>query len=98
VIDEAAQAVEPSVLVPLVMGCKQVCLGWGGDDRHTVDGKMGHGGPEGALWAWGGRDAASLRACRCAMGGSCAQNLAHTVAGFAIGPCLSLIACMLPTP
>jgi hypothetical protein len=24
VIDEAAQAVEPSVLVPLVMGCKQV--------------------------------------------------------------------------
>ncbi len=26
VIDEAAQAVEPSVLVPLVNGCKQVCL------------------------------------------------------------------------
>lgn len=25
IIDEAAQAVEPSVLVPLVMGCKQVC-------------------------------------------------------------------------
>ena len=24
VVDEAAQAVEPSVLVPLVMGCKQV--------------------------------------------------------------------------
>ena len=24
VIDEAAQAVEPSILVPLVMGCKQV--------------------------------------------------------------------------
>jgi senataxin len=24
IIDEAAQAVEPSVMVPLVMGCKQV--------------------------------------------------------------------------
>lgn len=27
IIDEAAQAVEPSVMVPLVMGCKQVGLG-----------------------------------------------------------------------
>jgi senataxin len=26
IIDEAAQAVEPSLLVPLVMGCKQVRL------------------------------------------------------------------------
>ena len=26
IIDEAAQAVEPSMLVPLVMGCKQVCV------------------------------------------------------------------------
>lgn len=24
IVDEAAQAVEPSVMVPLVMGCKQV--------------------------------------------------------------------------
>jgi hypothetical protein len=31
IVDEAAQAVEPSVMVPLVMGCKQVrqaCLHW----------------------------------------------------------------------
>lgn len=26
IVDEAAQAVEPSVMVPLVMGCKQVTL------------------------------------------------------------------------
>lgn len=29
IIDEAAQAVEPSVMVPLVMGCKQVCVSRG---------------------------------------------------------------------
>lgn len=26
IVDEAAQAVEPSVMVPLVMGCKQVSM------------------------------------------------------------------------
>ena len=40
VIDEAAQAVEPATLVPLVMGCKQVCfvcvcvcVCWGGGGK-----------------------------------------------------------------
>ena len=40
IIDEAAQAVEPSVLVPLVMGCKQVGGDWGreGDSASRVGG------------------------------------------------------------
>lgn len=35
IIDEAAQAVEPSVMVPLVMGCKQVrpASTWGCAER-----------------------------------------------------------------